>query len=79
MGNFSNGTEGDCYEQEYCSKCRHFETDPEKPGCPVMGAHFLYAYGAKDATKEILDMLIPRDGAYNARCSTFIGMPRRKR
>ena len=64
MGYFSNGTEGELYREAWCYGCRNWrdEGDGRGPGCPVMDAHFLYAYGARDDAKSILDLLIPREG-----------------
>jgi hypothetical protein len=75
MGYFSNGTEGDMYEARYCARCVHSVDDPEKPGCPVMLAHVLYAYeecGKKSNAAHVLEILIPRDGAFNAQCAMFV-------
>lgn len=77
MGYFANGTEGDMFEAQNCNKCVH--EDDEK-GCPVMLAHLLYSYelcNAKDHPgKHMLDMLIPRKGAWNERCAMFHERPR---
>ena len=73
MGYFSNGTEGDMYEAQYCARCVH--RDDER-GCPVMTAHVLYAYeecNSKSNAKHMLDMLIPKaeSPAFNAQCAMF--------
>ena len=75
MGYFSNGTEGLMYEERYCVRCVHYQPDPDKPGCPIWGAHWLYAYEGNHA--EVLDMLIPRAPApeWNARCRMFVAPP----
>lgn len=73
MGYFSNGTEGQMYEEEYCDKCVHYQ------GCPVWTAHLIYNYSDVNAphqespSRAILDMLIPRskEGCYNDRCNMF--------
>lgn len=79
MGYFSNGSEGEGYEQQYCSRCLH--NDPAN-GCPVWDAHLLHAYGENgknSAGEQILDMLIPRakDGLGNKRCVMFLGKVKR--
>lgn len=62
MAYFPNGTAGDIFEAEWCSRCAH-EGGEDGPGCPVMLAHILYSYelcNAKDDPgKVILDLLIP--------------------
>lgn len=71
MGYFSNGTEGDMYEERYCSNCRHSVDDPDKPGCPVMLCHVLFAYeecNNKSNAATMLELLIPREGAFNGKC-----------
>ena len=47
MAHFSNGTEGDMYEAQYCAKCAHWARhDPESDSwsCPVMDVHACYNY-----------------------------------
>jgi hypothetical protein len=72
MGYFANGTEGDMFEASQCAKCVH---DNDETGCPVMLAHVLYSYvlcnEKEHPGKVILDMLIPRKGAYNEDCAMF--------
>ncbi len=69
MGYFSNGTEGEMFEDAWCSRCVHSDIDrpgkeygdKDNPPCPVWMAHLLWSYelcNSKDAGKEILDMLI---------------------
>lgn len=69
MGYFANGTEGDMFESSQCAKCAH----NTEAGCPVMLAHILFSYELcnkkEHPGKVILDMLIPRDGAYNGPCA----------
>jgi hypothetical protein len=71
MGYFSNGTEGDIYERQYCFRCVH--ENPTR-GCPVMSLHLLYAYGAEGDMKAALNDLIPRkeNGIGNEKCTMFI-------
>ena len=68
MGYFSNGTEGDIYESEYCARCVHHDHEPgEDEPCPIWMMHVLY--NGKDEFQEILDMFIPRDGVHNLECN----------
>lgn len=73
MGYFSNGTEGDMYEADYCNNCVH--QDPDR-GCPVWDAHLFFSYelcNEKDHPgKVMLDMFIPREGIENKRCTMFV-------
>lgn len=74
MGYFSNGSEGDAFEHAYCSRCVHRNGKDGSTGCHVMLAHILWSYklcNSKGAGKEILDLLIPREGAYNGGCEMF--------
>lgn len=68
MGYFSNGSEGEGYEEEYCSRCEH------QDGCAVWLAHMLYNYDECNKENSILHLLIPRskDHLGNERCSMFI-------
>lgn len=69
MAYFSNGTEGESYQAQWCSRCTH------QNGCPVWDAHLLYAYelcNSTEAGKHILDMLIPmRDDGFADKCLMF--------
>ena len=71
MGYFSNGAEGDSYEEKYCSRCVHGD---HENGCPVMIAHLLYNYDDCNKPESILHILIPcsANKPYNERCSMFI-------
>jgi len=73
MGYFSNGTEGDMYEAEYCQRCIHYE-DPNGDGCMVWLAHLVHNYDECNKPDSILHLLIPRskDGPGNDRCKMFI-------
>lgn len=66
MGYFSNGTEGEMYADEWCSKCIH------EKHCAVWDAHFLYNYRECNKKESILDVLIPRNGIWNSKCRMFI-------
>jgi hypothetical protein len=70
MGYFANGTEGEMFEEAWCSRCVHSDYrdgkefgDRDNPPCPVWMAHQLYAYQLCNAKehpgKVILDILIP--------------------
>ncbi len=79
MGYFSNGTEVEMFQSLWCNRCAHdhFGSDT---GCPVMNAHWLYAYelcnDKEHPGKVILDMLIPEtpDG-FNDKCAMFKEKP----
>ena len=70
MGYFSNGSEGDAYQNTYCDRCVHWENDNP---CAVWGLHLLRNY--KDCTDKdsALHMLIPRsaDRLSNDKCLMF--------
>ena len=70
MGYFSNGTEGDMYREQYCSRCEHDQNND----CAVLLAHLLYNYDDCNNEKSILHLLIPRrkDGLGNEQCKMFI-------
>jgi len=74
MGYFSNGTEGSCYEAQYCSKCIHnYNSENDYPGCPVWGLQLLNNYKLCNEEDSFLDVLIPRNknGLGNRRCTMF--------
>ena len=77
MAYFSNGTEGDMYEAEYCKRCWHFRdrADGRGEGCPVMDVHIANNYdqfGSKEL-EWILSTLIPkRSDGFGDTCSMFI-------
>lgn len=73
MGYFSNGTEGQSYEAQYCNRCAH-EGPEDGPGCAVLLAHLLYNYDECNNENSILHILIPRseDGLSNEECQMFI-------
>lgn len=69
MGYFSNGTEADYWEAKNCRGCAHNDEDK---GCPVMLAHVLFSYeecNSESNAKTMLDMFIPREGAFNGTCA----------
>lgn len=61
MAYFSNGTEGDRYQAEYCRHCMFWVGDDLKigsdVGCPIWQVHELYVGDAD--WQPTLDMLIP--------------------
>lgn len=75
---FSNGTEGQMYEERYCSRCTHGRNEDS---CAIMNAHFLAAGEdgwADDASpiRMVLDQLIPLDDEhYNQRCTMMMEIP----
>lgn len=82
MAYFSNGTEGQLYEEKWCSRCVHRNGLDGRTGCPVMLAHILYAYeecNSKSNAKSMLDFLIPMEEVkteygmchFPAQCSMF--------
>lgn len=74
MGYFSNGTEGEFYFAEYCSRCIH---NDETKGCPVWMLHMEYNYEECNKPHSFLHVLIPRskDRLGNERCSMFVPAP----
>jgi hypothetical protein len=68
MGYFPNGTAGEMYEEQYCSRCVH-----QEDGCAVWLAHLLKNYDDCNDDSSILHMLIPRseDGLSNEKCKMF--------
>lgn len=78
MAYFPNGTAGEAYEAQWCSKCIHGENYRPSDGkaCPIWDAHMLYSYDlcnkTDDPGKVMLDMLIPVDGVYAGECRMFV-------
>ncbi len=78
MGYFSNGSEGGDYEDRFCAKCIHGQSETVE--CPVLALHARYNYDQHDKdsmgrrTKRMLETLIPRgeDGLFNARCAMYV-------
>lgn len=79
MGYFSNGIEGEFYEDKYCSRCIHGQN--EDKFCPVWAAHMLHNYAECNKPDSILHILIPRseDRLSNEQCSMFVQAKRGKR
>lgn len=67
MGYFSNGTEGQLYEAQYCDKCAH------QDGCTVWLLHMLKNYEDCNNKESPLHILIPRgEKGENKKCTMFI-------
>ena len=72
MAYFANGSEGSCYESQYCSRCVHNREPEDNGGCPVLFLHLLWNYEQRDGTKaEALGLFIPRTGIHNEQCRMF--------
>ena len=72
MGYFSNGEEGQRYEEEYCSKCVHQPDYDKHVNCAVLEAHGVFNYAECNRPDSILHILIPRvKGIYNGQCRMF--------
>lgn len=70
MGYFSNGTEGICYEEQYCEKCYFGDK-----ACAVWNAHLINNYDECNNAKSILHLLIPRDdNGRNLKCEMFVSV-----
>jgi len=66
MGYFSNGTEGDMYEAEWCNNCVHYDQ------CAVWLLHMLHNYDECNNGNSFLHVLIPRDSnGRNLKCEMF--------
>lgn len=71
MGYFSNGSEGEFYYEEYCSRCVH--DDPEKgKHCPIWNLHLLHNYEECNNKESFLHVLIPRNKGFNDACTMFV-------
>lgn len=72
MAYFPNGTSGEIYHEQYCSRCIHRDGPDGNTGCGVMLAHLLHNYAECNNPDSILHLLIPRDGIENKQCRMFI-------
>ena len=72
MGYFSNGSEGDAYDREWCQHCIH-----KAGGCAVWDAHLSRNYEEANNAESILHLLIPRSASDrdNLRCRMFVPRP----
>jgi hypothetical protein len=76
MGYFSNGAEGEMYEEEYCNRCIHGPEQNPDSMCTVWSLHMLLNYELCNAPDNnpgriALDMLIPRRDIHNEQCTMF--------
>jgi len=78
MGYFPNGTAGEMYQEEFCSRCVNWRDngDGRGYGCPIIDLHMLWNYNAigTDADKvksEALNHFIPIKDIDNDQCSMF--------
>lgn len=67
MGYFSNGTEGEDYQEQYCSRCVHDKNND----CAVWTAHLLNNCADCNKPESVLHMLIPRHECGNGQCRMF--------
>lgn len=70
MAYFSNATEQEIYEEQYCNRCVH---GGREEGCPVMNLHWQWNYqqhGDKEKA-AILNGFIPREDINNLQCAMF--------
>jgi len=68
MANFSNGTEGEVYQEKYCCSCLHWKR--EEKGCPVWVAHLIY--NGDGPMENILNILIPMNGVFPGECTMYV-------
>jgi hypothetical protein len=73
MGYFSNGSEGDYYRSKWCDRCANDGDERYEIGCAVWDVHLLYNGDQfeNETVKNLLETLIPRDGAFNGQCRMF--------
>ena len=65
MAYFSNGTDGQIYQEEFCLKCVNWVNlnDGRDYGCPIMDAHMVFEIH-KGPQAEVLRHFIP-DSTFN--------------
>jgi hypothetical protein len=71
MGYFSNGTDGQLYQEEYCERCL-FDNYEKGVFCPIWNLHLSHNYEECNNKGSFLHALIPRDGVHNGRCKFFV-------
>ncbi len=77
MAYFSNGSEGDNYQHNYCERCKQWRVRDDTIGiesCPIWDVHILGTYDqCKDkGVAELLSMLIPMTKEHFAdKCTMF--------
>lgn len=72
MGYFPNGTSGESYYEEFCSRCIH---DDESRGihCAIWNLHLLHNYEECNNKDSFLHALIPRNpNGFNDKCVMFV-------
>jgi hypothetical protein len=77
VGYFSNGSEADTYQAQWCDFCVHMAPTTT---CPIWDLHLLYNYDQqkRDTTRRALEMFIPRaENGGNDRCKMFVEDPDR--
>lgn len=78
MAYFSNGSEGDGYQEQWCSRCmnwREHSEIPENWGCIVWDLHLCLNYDQcrDDGIKRVLEHFIPTDDdGYPMVCRMFV-------
>ena len=72
MGYFANGSEGSCYETQYCDRCIHKRGAEQGECCPVWMLHLLWNGDSIEDRELALDLFIPREGCHNKRCEMFV-------
>lgn len=73
MGYFSNGSEGDYYQSEYCDHCVHDTRNDESIDCcPVWEMHEMLNDEKEIRIRIVLNNFIPRDKQGNKQCVMFI-------
>jgi hypothetical protein len=75
VGYFSNGSEGDIYQEAYCDRCVNWrdEGDGRGEGCPIIDIHLCYCGEQlkNETIRHILNALIPRGESDNKECRCF--------
>lgn len=72
MGYFSNGSEGQEYQEHYCERCLHDNFD-KGIYCPIWNLHLLDNYKECNNEHSYLHELIPREKPTgNGRCKMFV-------
>ena len=70
MGYFSNGEQGDAYEEKWCLRCVHQDIEAHR-SCPCLEAHALWNYEECNKLDSVLHKMIPREWLGNAKCIFF--------
>lgn len=73
MGYFSNGTEGELYQSQYCDRCL-YDNPAKGIYCPIWNLHMLDNYKECNKPESYLHALIPRSKTDhdNERCRMFV-------